>query len=184
MTMTAANIRTLADNLAHSNTDSNLLTQSTEDVFDRLARSSAPFVDTETYTPTDGTAEYSYPSSAIVILATFHGAKQLPVASSKELEAYDEDWRAADEDTPVAATFYERDARKVRLFPTPSTTASNGGTFLFAETRTTDIPEWLALPIAFMLLAEEFAYPSDHQDKEMAGACKQMADFLRAFAGI
>jgi hypothetical protein len=184
MTMTRANVVTLTNLIAHGSGDSDLMPDAYDGALDRLARSAAPFVDTEAFTPTDGTAEYSYPSTAVALLGVFHGAKQLPQASSKELEAYDEDWRGADEGTPVVFSFYERDADKVLLFPTPDTTASDGGTFLFSENRTTDIPEWLALPIVFDILAEEFSYPSDHQDKEYAAMCGEMAQILKAFTGI
>lgn len=184
MTMTRTTIINLADDLAHSKSDSTLIQESYDDVMERLGRGSAPFVETEAYTPTDGTAEYSYPSAAVTILAVFHGAKQLLPASSKELEAYSATWRATAEDDPGAYTVYERDARKVRLFPTPSTTESDGGTFLYSEQRTSDIPEWLVLSIVFMMLAEEFAYPSDHQDMEMSAACVKMAEFLKAFTGV
>jgi len=186
MTMTRANIVTFADTFAHDTGTDMTLEDSFDDILDRFARSSAPFVDTETFTPTDGTAEYSYPTTAITILAIFHGATHLVVASSSELEAYDEDWRAtaATGGTPIAYIFYEGDSRAVRLFPTPDTTEVDNDTFLFGENRTTDIPEWLALPIAFEMLAEEFAYPSGHQDKEMSEACLGMAGFLKAFTGI
>lgn len=186
MVMSRAQIVTLADSLAHGVSASASLQDSFDDVLERLARTTSPFVDTETYTPTDGTAEYSYPSSAVVLLAVFHGAVQLPLTNVKELEAYDEDWRAtaATTGTPVAHSFTERDARKVLLFPTPDTTAAAGGTFLFAEQRTTDIPVWLALPIIFEMLSEDFAYPSDHQDKEMSEVCAQMAEILKIYTGI
>ena len=186
MAMTRAQIITLADSLAHGASASTPLQDSFDDVLERLAKTTSPFINTETFSPTDGTAEYSYPASAVMLLAVFHGAKQLPIVTGKELEAYDEDWKAtaASEGTPIVATYHERDARKVRLFPTPDTTATNGGTFVFAENRTTDIPVWLALPIIFEMLADDFSYPSSHQDKEMAQVCQDMAEILKGFVGI
>jgi hypothetical protein len=184
MVMTRTNVLNLADSLAHSKGDSDTMTDSFDALLERLARTTAPFVETANYTPTDGTAEYSYPSAAVILLAVFHGAKQLPLTSLSELEAYDADWRDADEGTPVAYSFTERDARKVLLFPTPSTTASDGGTFLYGEQRTTDIPVFVALYIAFEILAEEFAYPSDHQDKEMAEMCAAMAKVLKQLVEV
>jgi hypothetical protein len=182
--MTRTNIRTLADDLSHSKGDNSMMDDSYDRYLDKLARTSAPFVESANYTPADTVAEYSYPAAAIVLLAVFHGAKQLPPATLGELEAYDEDWRAADDATPVVHSFVERDARKVLLWPTPDTTTVNGGTFIYAENRTDDIPVYLGLPIAFQILSEEFAYPSDHQDKEMAEACAQMAKLLKAFVEI
>ncbi len=184
MVMTRTQIRNLADNLAHSKADSSTLEDSYNRLIEKLALTSAPFLDDANYTPTDGTAEYSYPFTAIKLLAVFHGATQLPEATPKELEAYDKDWRAAAEDTPVVHTFSDRDARKVRLWPTPSTTTSNGGKFIYALRRTSDIPVYLALMLAFHMLAEEFAYPSQWQDKAMAEACAEMAKLLKAFVGV
>jgi len=184
MTMTRANVITFVNLLAHGKGDTDLMPEAYDDALDRLGRSSSPFVETEAFTPEDGTAEYSYPTKAVALLAVFHGANQLLEASSKELEAYDEDWRDADEGTPIAFSFYERDADKVLLFPTPDTTAASGGTFLFSENRTTDIPNWLVLPLAFEILAEEFAYPSDHQDTEFASMCAEMGQILKAFTGM
>ena len=186
MTMTRANVVTLTNLLAHGSGDADLMPDAYDDALDRFGRSSAPFVDTANYTPTDGTVEYSYPATAVALLGVFHGAKQLLEASGAELEAYDEDWRATADTTgtPVAFSFFERDADKVLLFPTPDTTTSNGGTFLYSENRTTDIPEWLVLPLVFDILAEEFSYPSDHQDKEFAAMCNEMAQILKAFTGI
>ena len=59
MTMTRANLVTLADNLAHGKGDSTTLQDSYDDVLDELARGTAPFANTEAFTPTDGTAEYA-----------------------------------------------------------------------------------------------------------------------------
>lgn len=184
MVMTRTTILTLADSLAHSKGDDSMMQDSYDHFLDKLARTSASFVETEAFTPTDGTAEYSYPTAAIALLAVFHGAVQLPVATMEDLEAYDIDWRSAAEGTPAVHSFNERDARKVLLWPTPDTTTADGGYFLYAENRTTDIPVYLALVIVFHILAEEFAYPSDHQDKQMAEACAQMAKLLKAFVEI
>jgi hypothetical protein len=186
MVMTRTTILTLADSIAHGKGDDSMMQDSYDQFLDDLARTSAPFVADATYTPTDGTAEYSYASTAVKLLAVFHGAVQLPLATARELEAYDEDWRAtgATTGTPVVYSFSDRDARKFLLWPTPDTTAASGGTIIYGENRTTDIPVWLALPIVFQILAEEFSYPSQWQDKAMAEVCGQMAKILKEFTGI
>ena len=184
MTMTRTEIIGLADDLAHSVAEDITMTQSYDDILDRLARTTSPFVADEAFTPTDGTAEYDYPTNAVMLLGVFHNGKHLIPVSSGELEAYSASWRATAEQDPVVYTVFEEDARSIKLFPTPSDTDADGGLFLFAENRTTDIPEWLVLPIVFEILAEEFAYPSDHQDKEFAAACLTMSQFLKAFTGV
>jgi hypothetical protein len=184
MGLTQANITALTNNLAHSKGDSDTMDASYDDVMDRLARTTSPFVNSETFSPTDGTSEYSYPTTAIKLLKVIHSTTDLPEATGKELEAYDDDWRTTAEATPAYHGFPERDARKVLLWPTPSTTSTNGGTFIFAEKRTTDIPEWLGIPIALEILSEEMAYPSDHQDMQMADLAWQLAKMLKSFIGI
>ena len=184
MTMTKTNITDLVHSFAHSKSDSTTRSESYDDTLYQLALRTGPFCDTEAFTPTDGTAEYSYPTDAIRLLAVFIDTKHLMGVSSKELETYSSAWRATSEDTPFVHTFYERDARKTRLFPTPSTTDADGGTFLFTETRESDIPEWLVLPIMFLILEQELSYPSDHQDKEFAENCALLAKFLRGFCGV
>lgn len=157
------------------------MSASYDDIMERFAKRTAPFVDTEVFTPTVNVEEYAYPSSAVRLLAVLVNGKELPQTSLPELETYSKDWRASAVDlgTPIAYTFAERDARQVRIFPRPDSTTADGGTFLFAEKRSTDIPDWLALPIVFLILAEEFAYPSDHQDLEFAKVCAAVGDFLR-----
>lgn len=184
MTATKTTICSLADDLAHGKGVTGSLEQWYDHTLERLAKGPAPFVETEAWTPTDGTKEYSWPSSAIRILAMFHGDNELQFASSKQLEAYSDTWRSEDEAPPHVYTYYESDAGKVQVHPTPSDTVSDGGDFLFAEQTTGDIPDWLVLPIVFDMLAEDFSHPSDHQDKEFAASCANMAEFLRSFTEV
>ncbi len=184
MGLTKSNVTTLANNLLHSKGDSDTLSASFDDVMDRLARTTGPFTNTEAYTPTDGTKEYSYPTTAIKLLAAIHGSTELPEATGKELEAIDIDWRSADEDDPVVHSFVERDARKVLLWPTPDTTTSSGGLFIFTEKREEDIGEWLGLALALEIVGEEMSYPSDHQSMELSAGALKLARILKAFIGI
>ena len=192
MVMTRANVVSLADNLTHSKGDTTTLTDSFDRVLDRLGRSTYPFIASATFSPTDGTSEYSYPSTAIELLAVIQptddnavpATRDLPSATLAELEAYDEEWRGASEDEPIVQTFIEKDVRKVRLWPTPDTTRTDKGLFIYSENRTTDIPVWLALPIVCEMIAEEFEHQSDHQDKEAAEAWKLLATILKAYVGI
>lgn len=180
--MTEAELTTFVQLLAHGKGQATTLADYFDDSMAALAKTSAPFCDNELFSPTDGTADYSYPASAIRILAVIHGDTQLPYATEQDLENYDGTWRAtaATEGTPIAWTTLEESARTVRLYPTPDTTAVNGGTFLFAATRTTDLPEFCILPIAFDMLYQEFSYPSDHQDFEFAKLCNELSETLKA----
>ena len=89
MVMTRTNVITLADSLAHSKGDTSMMTDSYDVFLEKLARTTAPFLESANYTPADGTVEYSYPATAVTLLAVFHGAVQLPKVTMRELEAYD-----------------------------------------------------------------------------------------------
>lgn len=182
--MNRGEIISLANDFIHDVGALSTLEESYTDTLERFAKGSAPFVDSESFTPTDGVSEYSYPSSAVTILGVFYGTRHLAFASAKDLEAYSADWRSTAEDEPYVFTFYEEDARTVKIFPTPSTTTVDGGTFLFSEQRTLDIADWIVLPIIFEMLFEELSYPSDHQDKEMATVCATLGRFFRLFTGV
>jgi hypothetical protein len=171
----------LCKDLAQEIGDSTTLGVAYDDVMERLAKTTVPFVDTASFTPTDGSSTYPYPASAVEILGVFNSGKQLPYAVLPELEAYDDAWRTTDaaEDTPIAYSVTEKNAREIRLFPTPNATDVDGGAFLFSELREDDIPDFLVLPVVFMILSEEFAYPSDHQDLEFAKVCASVAAFFR-----
>ena len=184
MGLTKTNVTDLANALLHSKGDSDTLSASFDDVMDRLARTTGPFTNTEAFTPADGTVEYSYPTTAIKLLTVIHDTTELPEAKPGELEAYDQDWRSADEADPVVHSFVERDARKVLLWPTPDTTDSDGGTFIFTEKREEDIGEWLGLALALEIVSEEMSYPSDHQSMELSAGAGQLARLLREFIGI
>jgi hypothetical protein len=123
----------------------------------------------------------------------------LSFSELKDLEAYDDDWRTLS-GNPWAYTTDEPTARSFDLVPTPDVDSSdfsfpngapfgedfptNAGTIIYSERRTTDLPEWIGVYIAFKILEREFARPSAHQDLKFSGTCAEFAEILWKFGGL
>jgi hypothetical protein len=186
-----ANIITLCGVLATAMQDSTTLSRFFDDTIIRIGLSDFPFFYERTNVSlTDGTATYNFPSDALRIIHAIMEDASISIVTEQELDAYSQDWRAADEDEPIALTQDELN-RQYTLFPTPATTSGAAGAAPYGEDYPTDalflvytqekasnFLEYYALPIAFESLAYEFAYPSDHQDAEFAQSCAIIAQFL------
>ena len=199
--MNKTTLISLVGSLAHSKGDSDTQDDAYYRTLDILARASSPFVDQADVNLVASTTEYSLSTNAAKILALF--VKPNNVAGTeyrlvrevglRELELYDKDWRTtqAAEDAPIAYTIVDlagttvTDWTKIRLFPTPDTSVTNGIAYFYADrNEATNIYDFIALPIVFNILWKEFEYPSDHQDMEFAKLCSDIAQFLRAFVMI
>jgi hypothetical protein len=182
--LTKANVVSFVQLLAHSKgDDTNTLNEFFDDTMERYAKTTAPYVETYTFNIVSGTSVYAYPSAAVRILAVFHDGKFLPFTPPSNLEMYSSTWRT-DTGDPVAWTSFEQDSRNVRMVPEPDANSTNGGVMIYGENRTTDIQDWLVMPQAFEMLYEEFFYPSDHQDKEFAFFCFEIAQTFRALVRL
>jgi hypothetical protein len=195
MTLSKTNITNLANSLAHSLGGTNTLSEAYDRVLDRLARTSSPLVTVSAFTPTDGTKAYNTPTGAAKLLAVFarpDGSSdmlELYEAQQKDLEALDITWRDTQttEGDPIAYTKADETGgfNYINLFPTPDTTVASGGNYLYADNaETSAVPEHIILPIVYEILAEEFAYPSAHQDMEFSVVCREVAALLSFFIGI
>jgi len=153
------------------------------EVMRNLARGpNPPLVESSAFAVSSGTAAYTWPAAAIRILAVFNEKKQLAPANIRQLESYDDAWRASSDDTIHAWHAGEDTLRTARLFPSPSTGST--GTWLFSKAPTSDVPNYMALYIAFAVLERDFAYPSDHQDKEFSALCGQIALIFGKLVGF
>jgi len=183
--MTEAQLTAFVQLLAHSKGSATTLAYFFDDAMEALAKTTAPFVATEAFNISDSTATYSYPTAAIRILAVLIDGEQIPYATFADLENYSTTWQsAAESDTTLAWTTEDQDARTIRIWPTPINDNNGAGLFLFSTTRTTDLPEFCILPVAFEMLYQEFAYPSDHQDFEFSQLCKEFSGVLKTLIRI
>lgn len=187
----------LANSLSHSKGDADTLDNAYYRVLDILARQTSPLVSAQTINLTDGTGEYTIGCSGSPrILALFvkpdNSSNYLLTreVGLRELEFYNSAWRTeqSTEGDPIAYTIVDvvgsasSTWTKVRLFPTPDTSVTDGIAYFCANRdEASDIQDFLALPIVFSILAIEFELPSDHQDAEFSKLCREIVQFLRAF---
>lgn len=133
------------------------------------------------------TAVYELPDDTIDLLGVFYGDMFLNEAPIQEVESFAGlSWRSR-RGTPIAYVVEQESSRDFRLFPTPDQPSSDidfafGSPFghdypegviaaLCSEKRD-ELPEWLELPIAFEILAREYARESDHQNKAFSEVCR------------
>lgn len=184
MTVIKSDIIDLAQVFCQAQGNTTTIAAYFDEVMDDLARKTEPpFAAAEAFNVVDATSVYAFQTSAIEILAVFFEGRQLSKALIHELEAYDISWRTSPGD-PLAYLMKEQTSREYRLFPIPNADSTNGGTELYSAAPSTGIQEWYALYIAFAVLAEEFAYISQHVDSLFVEACSTVRDVLGALLGV
>lgn len=182
--MTSTTIKALAQSLCLSQGDTSQVARYYTDVVDELGKSTnPPIAASAALSIVSGIISYSFPAAAIRLIAIFSNARSLSPCTLAELEAYSATWRA---DTGDALSWAlepvdDLDAREFMLYPEPD--ANKTGKTIYSSNRTTDIIEWIGVAIAFRVLAKEFAYPSNHEDRVFADACLTMSDILMKSAG-
>jgi len=183
MSVTKANITTLAQYLCQSKANATTFADYFDKVSDELARwPKPPQVATATFNIVSATAAYSFQTAAVEVLAVFAKERELSLQSISDLEVYSKTWQT-DTGDPYAYTFEDQLSRKYLMYPIPDENDTNGGRELYSQSPTSGIVEWLSLPLAFLTMAQEFTYPSDHQDKEFADNCKVLGDLLLRILG-
>ena len=191
MSLTKANVTTLLGKFAHSLQEATTTSEFMDVALTELARLAGPMVGSTTGNLTSGTATYVFPSTAIRLLCVIARNKELSFQSSNDMEYHSITWRddavtsgTTDVNAHYAYMVDEVSGRKFSIYPIPSTATTDGYTVVYTESRDTTIPEWYALPIIFDTLAREFAFPSDHQDKDFATLCAHIATLCYAILGF
>ena len=182
MSSDKAAITAIAQVIAASLGDSNTLAVAYEEVMENLAQlPNPPLVESTTFAISSGTASYTYPSTGVEVVGIFHENTQLTKVSGPELEGYDRSWRAS---TGAPEVFFveEVTARSIRLFPTPNAAAT--GTWLTSVPNDSTVPDYMVLYVVFAMLEREFAYPSNHQDKQLSKLCGQIATIFGKLIGV
>ena len=184
MSMTKANVITFADILGHDLSNANTFSGFHDEIMDNLARSErAPFVASATFNVTSGTVAYTFPAAIVKLLGLCSSGTQLNEATLAELEHFNRTWRD-DSGLPIAFTVTEQTPRSIRLYPNPSDSAANSGRWIYSQSPSTGIPNWVALYLTFAILEREFAYPSDHQDKTFSKLCGDIAQIFGMLIGV
>lgn len=143
------------------------------------------------------TAVYTLPTQMSQILGVFYDDRMLSMATERELESVTPQWRDH-RGQPVAYLIEKLSRHEFRLYPKPTAAGGvviplNGAPFgldypvdtiavLASEVRQ-DLPEWMDLPLALIVLAREFARDSDHMDDTFAGACRTLGALFLDMVG-
>lgn len=186
--MPRADVLQLIADLSGGQADAVLAERYYDDVVDDLGRRQW-LTQASLLTTTANTGTYRLPADGIRLLGVFYGDELLDRVALRTLEAYDPHWRDA-AGTPIAYTVEDETTNEFRLFPVP-TVPSQDFIFLFGSPfgadfaeravavvhteRRDDLPLWLELPVAFDVLAREFARESDHRDPAFAEVARRLA---------
>lgn len=120
--MDKADFTSLAQSLGQSAGDADTLSAFFDEAVESLARlSDPPLVVCELFPYYYDTPEHDFPANAVVILALFFEGTHLDKTNVRHLLYYSLTWRD-DTGNPEAWAFDEQSARKIRLYPYPSTT--------------------------------------------------------------
>lgn len=141
---------------------------------------------------TADTGTYSFPATAIELLALFYDDSQLDLLYLRELEWIRPDWRDG-RGTPSGYVRENENDKTFRLYPIPDAASKDfifllGSPFgldfpeyalaiVHTETRD-DLPVWLELPIAFRILELEFGRESNHRDPTFSKMCSELSKLL------
>lgn len=130
--------------------------------------------------PTDRAyLEFPLSLNLVKCLALFFDGRQLSRETVQNLDAITPEWRSRVDD-PLAYVVEGENDRQMRLYPQASVQKSGdtissvegGPAAIYTETRTTAIPDYLEMPLAWLVLSREFERESPHRDQAFATAAK------------
>lgn len=194
--MSKASVLALASQLANMQGSDTNLDQFYEDAVMDVARQ-AMFNVLEIIPTHEGQSVYVRPERTVALLGLFYDDTMLSLVTLRELEATTPDWR---ERLGVPVAYFIEDVSHVAfgVYPTPVAPGDpvipvHGAPFgldypagtlaVLASDKLHDMPEWMDLPLALIVLAREFSRPSPHMDKVFAGACRNLGTLLLSMVG-
>ncbi len=135
-----------------------------------------------------GSTLVSLPTDLIETLSVFYDSEALTEMSLEELlYLYGENWRSRI-GRPTGYTKESEHSQSMEVSPTPqldsppSTDVNAGyqpgsGAIIYSGTRA-DVPTYLELPLALLILKREYHRESPHQDRTMAEMCGALGHLL------
>lgn len=114
------------------------------------------------------------PANAVALLLAFYNNEQLGELSIREADWLFPNWREAT-GTPFNFVRESIISQAIQLVPTPND--ANAPSFLASYTTDT-LPVYLQMPVALLVLADEYGRESDHQNIEIANACRELGQLL------
>ena len=136
--------------------------------------------ESKTYSPHDD-GLYQMSPDAMRILEIAWNKRRLDRASEFALRAlYGASWQLKRQD-PVAVTEWSESAGLLRLAPWPT----QPGVVDVIKTQTREnLPYWLELPVALMIIGREFRRESNHQDIKFADAANELGALFLMLLGV
>lgn len=191
--MSSSSVRSLAQDFAYDRADATRLEFHYEDAIRRLAHVGW-FVDVTLVSVDATTGLFTIPSGGVSIIGVFHDDSILDELSIIQVEALNPEWRdvvgnpkayITNDESRNNFTIYPRPAMKSKDFSfiTGTPLGEDFPEYAVAVIHTkvdTDEAEFLELPLALRVLAEEFSLESQIRDEPFAKLCKQLSDiFIR-----
>jgi len=134
------------------------------------------------------TGTYTWPTTAIRVLAVAYDTRQLAEAMAGEADLFDREWRST-RGVPIAYVTADENQRVSRLVPVPAVSGVALGvdtpftwtawpgenvTFIYTEQRT-DVHLDEELAVALEIMAREYSRDSNHHDPVAAAIAKQLS---------
>lgn len=193
--MAKADVLQLVADLSDSLADQTACSSTYDDLVYQLALSKNESLTNASFVQsTAGTAQYSYPTTAIRILGVLFDTNHLEPSDVMEAQAYDAEWRANRGD-PRVWLLEQESRRTFTLVPVPNMTGATVGVttpftgfpegnslVLYNEFRA-NVHAWEELVMALEILVQEFSRDSDHTDAEFAKACAELSKGFKALIG-
>jgi len=147
-----------------------------EDVLGKLAAREPPILTTYYYGISPSSGIVAYPSAAVKRLLVFFNSKQIGELSLREANWLDPNWRS-DTGTPIAFVQESYGSRNFQLVPVPT---SGSAALVASYVPSGSLPAWLQMPIALLMLYEEYRRESNHQNVTLANACRSLGELMIA----
>jgi len=168
-----AAVQALVVNLSNGEADPVEISRIYDDVITMLAGPSVFARLSASVVPTAGAVSLTH--GDINLLLAFFNGEQLGELSLREANWLLPDWREAT-GTPFNYVRESFGSQQIQLVPAPASGNAQTITSYNPET----LPVWMQLPIALLVVADEYQRESNHQNLEIANAARQLGQFLIA----
>ena len=190
--MAKADVTTLAQFIAGGQADEALLSRYYDDLIDTLAQTTDTLIEMTLSPLVSGQSVYTPPDTITRLISVICGDRELDLASRKSMEATNSGWRKH-EGIPVTYIRESEDQKQIRLYPIPDMVGDAfipwwsspvgedypNENLVYVHTHSpTDVPNWMNLGLALLILVPEFLRDSPHQDADFADACQAVADLV------
>ena len=194
--MPRSEVITLCQALCTNQADETALSKYYDEVVSDLGRAEW-LVNAEVLSATAGTNQYNPASTVVEIMHVLYDDRVLSKETLRSMDAYNPQWRDQ-RGTPRAYIVEDETNKQFRLWPTPEVDSKpfiplHGAilgldypeySVVVIQTEFREVlPIWMELPVAFAMLAREFARESDHIDTAFAESCDKLSKVIFEMLG-